>query len=322
MNFYPDNLLTALIFFLLTLSASGQAENSGSVSAKIYTETHTYITKNGQNLDMDIYLPDEDLVVDKPVLLYVHGGGFQGGKRNSKSNIDFCTRIAKNGFVAVSISYRLTRKNKKNGFGCECPASEKIKTFYAAVEDLQDATFYLIENRIEFGIDPQKIILAGSSAGAETVLNAAFEPPYCYGLNSGPVDYAGVISFAGAIPDTTKIFEESAIPSLLFHGTDDNLVPYSTAPHHYCDKNDVGYLVLHGSHTIAQKLDALNVPFWLHTTCGAAHELATLPKTKYFDAIIEFCNEFVLNSNGESRHTIIEGKKQNENFETFKFCVQ
>ena len=311
-----------ILLFLFVFSAEGQERYLAPMTSDIVVETHTYISKDGQNLDLDVYYPARDIETERPLILYVHGGGFQGGERNSEGNVEFCTRFASLGYVAASISYRLTRKDKEGGFGCQCPANEKLNTFYAAVEDLQDATFYLIENRMELGIDPQKIILAGSSAGAETVLNAAYEPPYCYGLDSGPVDYAGVISLAGAIPDTSKIYEESAIPSLLFHGTDDNLVPYATAPHHYCEKDQPGYLILHGSHTIAQKLKHLEIPYWLHTSCGAAHEIANKPKTEYFDVMIDFCYNFILNGTAESRHTIIEGKKQNTDYESYNFCEE
>jgi hypothetical protein len=72
---------------------------------------------------------------------------------------------------------------------------------------------------------------------------------------------------AGAIPDLEKIYAESAVPSLLFHGTCDELVPYATAPHRHCKEGQPGDLILHGSFDIAQKLQQLNKPFWLHTTC-------------------------------------------------------
>jgi acetyl esterase/lipase len=189
-------------------------------------------------------------------------------------------------------------------------------------EDIQDATFFLIQNLEQFSIDPQKIILAGSSAGAEAVLNTAYQPPYCYGLDSGPVSYAGVIGMAGAIPDTTTIYDESAVPSLLFHGTDDNLVPYATAPHHFCDKDKPGYLILHGSNTIVLKLQQLDVPYWLHTTCGGGHELANKPMQDYFDEIVDFCYTFVLKGDGDNRHTIVEGNQKEEGFEKFKFCTE
>ena len=164
-----------------------------------------------------------------------------------------------------------------------------------AGEDLQDATYFLIERWEQFAIDPHKIILAGSSAGAETVLNTAFQPPYCYGLDSGPVSYAGVISMAGAIPDTTLIYDDSAVPALLFHGTEDMSVPYATAPSGYCEEGQLGYLILNGSYTIAERLRELGKPYWLYTICGAGHEVHSLPMTAYFDDIMQFCCEFSYN---------------------------
>jgi hypothetical protein len=109
-----------------------------------------------------------------------------------------------------------------------------------------------------------KIILAGSSAGAEAVLHAAYwtandliDLPEQPAL---PEDfkYGGVISMAGALVDTNLITKENAIPTLLFHGTCDNLVPFGTAPHHYCDESDKGYLMLHGANSIAKRLHHLN----------------------------------------------------------------
>ncbi len=311
-----------LLFSIIILVTTSRAQEKyfQPFTNEISIETHTYATKDGQNLEMDIYLPQNDPDTDRPVFVYVHGGGFQGGTRNSDDIVQFCTNLAEYGYVVVSISYRLTRKDQPNGFGCDCPVSEKLVTFDAAVADIQDATFYLIQNYEYLGIDPQRIILAGSSAGAEAVLITSYSPPVCYDLPSGPVAYAGVIGMAGAIPDTSIIYDESAIPSLFFHGTDDNLVPYATAPHHYCEQNKPGYLILHGSHTLAQKLENLNVPYWLHTTCGGGHEMASNPMQNYFTEIVDFCYNFVLMDFGESRHTIVKSEKQNQKYEQFNFC--
>jgi len=314
--------LTFAVLFLFYSEIFSQERYNEVLFDEISVETHTYASKDGENLDLDIYTSEFDSETDRAVILYIHGGGFRGGERNSEKIQEFCTNLAGYGYVVVSMSYRLTRKDKETGFGCDCPELEKRSTFQAAVEDVQDATYYLIENRDLIGFNPQKIILAGSSAGAETALNTAYQPPYCYGLDSGPVSYAGVISMAGAIPDTTNIFEDSAIPSLLFHGTDDNLVPYGTAPHHYCNESDPGYLILHGAHTIAQKLNRLEVPHWLHTTCGGGHELSWKPMEEYFDEIVDFCNNFVMQENGEVRHTIVEGNQDTQTYEPYNFCEE
>jgi acetyl esterase/lipase len=290
------------------------------ITDSVLVETFSYSIKNGKDLELDIYSPFEDMEGNRATIIYVHGGGFQSGSRADKNNITFCKNLAELGYVSVSISYRLTRKDQPRGFGCDCPASKKLKTFAATVEDIQDATYFLIQNRESFGIDPQKIILSGSSAGAEAILNAGYQPPMCYDLPSGPVSYAGLISMAGAIPDTSIIYKETAIPSMFFHGTCDNLVPYASAPHHYCEKDKKGYLILHGSYTLAQKLQGLEVPYWLHTTCGGTHELAGKPMKTYFDDIKQFCYQFIINNNGEFKNTIIQGNQKKCDYKQFKFC--
>ena len=309
-----------LCFLSLNILAQERYKEEITDSAKV--ETFTYAFKDGKSLDMDVYSPTFDNQIQRPLIFYVHGGGFSGGKRNDPGIQVFCKKLARHGYVVSSISYRLTREGNESGFGCDCPAVDKRNTFNKAVEDLQDATFFMIQQRDKMGIDPQKIILSGSSAGAETVLNTAYQPSYCYGLDSGPVSYAGVISMAGAIPDTSRIFKESAIPSLLFHGTCDNLVPYATAPHRHCKEGQPGYLILHGSYTIAEKLKKLGTPYWLYTYCNASHEIAGKPMSDNFNDIIDFCYSYIVNKGTEQKTTIIKGDNKTCEYQSFNFCTE
>jgi predicted esterase len=308
------------VMTLISFQISAQHRYSGAMFDEINTETYTYATKNGEALKLDIYLPQNDPDNQRATVIYLHGGGFSTGTRDTEKIREFCTRLAGYGYVTVSMSYRLSRKNTTTGFGCDCTAEDKLNTFIGAIQDIQDASYFLVNNREQFGINPKKLILAGSSAGAEAALNAAYQPPMCYGLDSGPVSYAGVISMAGAIPDTVVIYEDSAIPSLFFHGTDDNLVPYATAPHRYCQKGQPGYLVLNGPNTIVQKLDKLRAPYWLHTTCGGGHEISDTPMTDYFDVITEFCQRFIINSEKTSVKTVVPGKQNGGIFGEYNFC--
>jgi acetyl esterase/lipase len=311
-----------VILLISSFHLEAQERYKEEITDSVKVETYTYAFKDNQSLDMDVYTPAIDNQTSRPLIFYVHGGGFSGGTRNDPGIQTFCRKLARRGYVVSSISYRLTRKGTETGFGCECTATDKLNTFNAAVEDLQDATFFMIQHRENMGFDPQKIIISGSSAGAEAVLNAAYQPPYCYGLDSGPVSYAGVISMAGAIPDTSRIFNESAIPSLLFHGTCDNLVPYATAPHHYCKEEDAGYLILHGAYTIAEKLKKLGTPSWLYTYCNAAHEIAGKPMTDNLNEIVEFCYSFVLNKATEQKTTIIKNNENSCDYQSFNFCSE
>jgi acetyl esterase/lipase len=315
-------LNTIVLLFVFCSGLLAQERYKDEITDSVRVETFTYAFKDGKSLDMDVYFPAFDNHALRPLIFYVHGGGFSGGSRNDGGIPVFCKKLARRGYVVSSISYRLLRQGTKTAFGCDCPAVDKLNTFNEAVKDLQDATFFMIKNRDKMGIDPQKIILSGSSAGAETVLNAAYQPPYCYGLDSGPVSYAGVISMAGAIPDTSRVYKESAIPSLLFHGTCDNLVPYATASHHYCQKSDAGYLVLYGAYTIAQKLKKLGTPYWLYTYCNAAHEIAGKPMSDNFNEIIDFCYSYIIKKGTEQRTTVIKSNNKTCEYQTFNFCTE
>ncbi len=305
---------------LFSINSSAQERYKAEITDSVRVETYTYAVRDGQSLDIDVYLPAFDNQAKRPLILYVHGGGFTGGKRDDSGIPTFCKKLAQHGYVSASMSYRLTRQGTETGFGCDCKAVDKLNTLNKAAEDVQDATFFMIKNIDKMGIDPQKIILAGSSAGAEAVLNAAYRAPMCYGLDSGPVAYAGVISMAGAVPDTSRIYKESAIPSLLFHGTCDNLVPYATAPHRYCKEKQAGYLIMNGGFTIAEKLKKLGTPYWLYTYCNAAHEIAGKPMTDNFNEIIDFCFSFVVNKGTEQKTTIIKTENKPCEYQTFNFC--
>ena len=311
--------LFTITFFLSFFVANSQERYLEEIVDTVDVGTYTYVVKDGEQLNMDIYQPMYDAEFERPVIMYVHGGGFEGGARDEPNIQEFCKRMARRGYVVASVSYRLTRKGTDTGFGCDCPANAKMATYDKVVADLQDATYFLIEQREMLGIDPQKIILSGSDAGAEAVLNTAYTSPTCYDLESGPVAYAGVIAMAGAIPDLNRIYDESAIPSMFFHGTCDDLVPYGTAPHHYCKEDDVGFLVLNGSSAIAEKLQSLDTPYWLYTVCGGDHSVAVSPMIDYFEEIMQFCFDYAINGENNQIHTVVSGAQECD-LETSNYC--
>lgn len=209
--------------------------------------------------------------VKKPLIVLVHGGGFYAGRRDGAGEEKFSREMAQKGYEVASISYRLTRKG--TGFGCDCPARDKITTFLKATEDLMAAVDFLEENP-EFDFDRDQIFLVGSSAGAETVLTAAYMTGHYEFKTIEPQKFAGVISLAGALIDSDYITPQNAIPALLVHGEKDKLVPFGTAPHHYCDPSAAGYLMLDGSDTIAERLEVLGTSYILAEDPEGNHDWA------------------------------------------------
>lgn len=259
-------------------------------------KTHTYAIKNSDSLKLDIYTPNtiED-TTKLPVVIWMHGGGFAGGSRAGHDEQQLMKYLTGNGFIGVSISYRLLRKGSKTGFGCKCSKEEKLFTFAKAAEDFLDATNYIIQNSDSLHINSEKIIAGGSSAGAEAVLSAVYMKDYFIEDTTiyDNINYAGVISFAGAMVDEEFITKENAVPTILFHGTKDSIVPFSKAPHHLCKLNDKGYLILNGSEVIFMRLEKLNTSYYLFRVEGGQHEVASIPFHE-LDNITQFINNTIL----------------------------
>lgn len=277
-----------LVITLFTFSTSNFAQEAN----KDIDDTIVYAIKDGKDLYLDIYNPEMSADEVKPVIVLMHGGGFAYGSPRHESLVKFAKVANEKGYIAVSISYRLTRKGKS--FSCDFEASGKIETFQKSAEDFMDAVSYLVKHSDELQIDPSKIVVGGSSAGAEAVLSAVYNKSLMFKDSSrySDITISAVLSLAGAIVDARYITEQSAIPAVFFHGTADKLVPYATAPHHYCAETEPGYIFLDGSRTLADKLAELNSSYLLITYEGAGHEISgvqfdQLDKTfDFFDRIL------------------------------------
>lgn len=281
------NKLIIIFLVLVTCSLSAQTK-----------KTYTYAIKGKDTLKLDVYTPKKIKKTDSlPVVLWMHGGGFSGGSRANKDEVKMMEYLTSKDYIGISISYRLLRKGTKTGFGCDCSKSDKLETFKEAAKDYLDAAKFVLDNKDLIQANPTKIIAGGSSAGAEAVLNAVFMKHY-FIENTVPyenVKFAGVFSLAGALVDANYITKSNAIPTVLFHGTDDNLVPYGSAPHHYCEPNQPGYLILDGSESIAQKLDNLGASYYFNKVVGGRHELSSIPFSQ-LDRVFSFFDKTIFNS--------------------------
>jgi len=111
-----------------------------------------YTRVNGWEGRMDVYLPPAANGAS-PVVLNIHGGGWNHGTKESQTGFN---TFFKNGFAVVNIEYRLTGQ----------------ATAPAAVEDVRCALIYVTRHVKEWNIDPNKIVVMGSSAGGHLALMA------------------------------------------------------------------------------------------------------------------------------------------------------
>lgn len=281
------------ILLFLPVCLIAQTRYVDDTFSSVLTTTYQYSIKGTDSLNLDFYEPENDILKKRPIMIFMHGGGFAIGKRDDDEIIKLATSFAKKGYLVASISYRLSRKGK--GFDCNTLVSDKMDAFRFGGEDLLDAILFLIDKRKSLRIDSKKIVLAGSSAGAEAILMATYNKDLFFKVNKRyqSIRPSAIISLAGALTNLELITKKNAYPGLFFHGTEDPLVPYKTAAHHYCDPEKAGYLILHGSKSISDKLKSLNASYLLYTIEGAKHDIFEITEEK-IQTITYFLQEVVI----------------------------
>ncbi|GIU86096.1 MAG: hypothetical protein KatS3mg009_0611 [Acidimicrobiia bacterium] len=176
-------------------------------------------------LRLDVYEPTGDRVVARPAIVWVHGGGFSGGDKTSPEIVDQANTFARMGYLNVSIAYRLA----PGGCSAAAPTASCLRAIVDAQHDAQAAVRFLRANAARYRVDPARIAIAGTSAGAITALNVGFnatDPG-----SSGNPGYSSAVGAAVSLSGAKILGTADAAdaPSLLFHGTVDPLVPYQWA---------------------------------------------------------------------------------------------
>ena len=171
----------------------------------------------------DVFTPQTAAVHSRPVLLFVHGGGFTGGARKLSPDSPFYDNVGiwavRNGYVGVTMSYRLAPQNR----------------WPAGPEDIGRAVEWLQRTISAKGGDPARIFLMGHSAGATHVAgyvsHLQFGPGARLGiraaiiisgtfdvtLGSASADEQSFVEREAAyfIEDPARQSEQSSVPGLL-----------------------------------------------------------------------------------------------------------
>ncbi|WP_372807659.1 prolyl oligopeptidase family serine peptidase [Pontiella sp.] len=154
--------IVLLLGLLAGVACRGEIEWAGETVADV-----AYKQVGKQRLAMDIYMPPSGKSEAAPVLYYVHGGGWAAGSKD-KGGLPLMRpvflQVAEKGVVCVSINYRLFNKN--NGVRMrDC------------VTDAMDGLRFLKKNAAQYGIDPDRIVVWGDSAGGQLAQMLALADP-------------------------------------------------------------------------------------------------------------------------------------------------
>ncbi|WP_462264961.1 alpha/beta hydrolase [Mucilaginibacter sp.] len=225
------------------------------------------VSDKDKTYQYDFYQPEGDDAAKRPLVIWMHGGGFKFGSKADKDVTLWSQTFAQRGYVCASINYTLNKSLSFNYAGTK-------KNCYVAIENLKQAIAYFKANAARYRIDTSRIILGGNSAGGMTALQAAYcNPADLIKLGQettpgirpeGRVKALAVINFWGALFDINYL-QNARVPIVSAHGSEDGNVPFTQK----VDENGGIY----GSKAIQQKATALKIPNNLKVFQGYAHQL-------------------------------------------------
>jgi len=175
MHFFPARSL--LVFLVVCGSClrplAGAAEADRRVTADL-----AFLAADRKE-KLDLYLPEPPAAGKlSPAVVWIHGGGWSGGTKNEARAKNICGILARAGYVAISVDYRL-------GEGA----------WPTNLFDCKNAVRHLRAHAAKYQLDPNRIAVAGGSAGGHLALMVAltagkdgFEP------TGAETPYAGVSS--------------------------------------------------------------------------------------------------------------------------------
>jgi acetyl esterase/lipase len=223
---------------------------------------------------LDLYVQyARDFKVRRPGVLFIHGGGFTAGDKAEYRSASVSADLARAGYVVVSCNYVLGAK-------------DKLGVWPRNIADCRDAVRWMRANADALGIDPDRIAVAGGSAGGYLALMVGLsddktgpggDPSAKHSAKvSAVIDMYGVVNFSkhgkGVVPGVSAADQAAYLPE------------------NQCDVKDPAVLILHGtadttvdiaqSDAMAKALRAAKVPHEYIVVDGAPHTFDLHPKGK------------------------------------------
>jgi acetyl esterase/lipase len=253
-----------------------------------------YKNINGKSLQLDLYRL-KDLYFPAPLLIFIHGGGWKGGQRSDY--LPYLLAFAQKGYVTATVSYRLLNDGP----------------YPACAEDITDAIKWFFRNAGAFGYDPDRIAVIGGSAGSHLAMLAGYgwmnktEAGDSTGISQTGQRIKAIVEIYGPTDLTTEYARNHPlVTSFLAHSYAEAPELYKDAsPVTYLDKNDPPTLILHGTSDnlvpvsqaklLKHRLDSLGVPAVLCTMPLWPHTMDIVKRVNDYSQVmmLEFFDKYL-----------------------------
>ncbi|MES2630661.1 MAG: alpha/beta hydrolase [Patescibacteria group bacterium] len=181
-----------------------------------------YCSTDNKSQTLDLITPKEKIYETNPLIIYVHGGGWNAGDKENSITDEYAAQMAELGIVAASLDYRLS--------------SEAI--YPAQNEDITCAINFLVTNAHTYEFDVSKMIIMGDSAGGQLAAMEAI---------AGNHEYLGVIMAYGVSDLNKQITEEKDKNAVEYLGSKATELAESDSPAFAKSYPDTSFLLIHGT---------------------------------------------------------------------------
>ncbi|MEO2017825.1 MAG: alpha/beta hydrolase [Fuerstiella sp.] len=254
-----------------------------------------YATVGEQELRLDVYTPQKTRTAQKsPVIVWIHGGAWRAGSKNKVP----VAKLVDRGFAIASVDYRLS----------------PVAKFPAQIHDIKAAIRFLRANAATYRLDPDRFVIAGSSAGGHLaalvgVSNGVAELEGTVGKHATQSsDVQSIVSFYGAANLQTILSQSTPhglsvrVPALelLLGGQpiDQPDLAKLASPVAHVDASDPPLLLIHGdqdpqmpinqAHELHGKYKQLRLTVDFEVVHGGAHGGKRFFDDRMLDRVAEF----------------------------------
>jgi len=233
-----------------------------------------YVEGGGPQQQLDLYVPTQGK--NMPLIVYVHGGGWEHGDKAGDSLNPYNLQLLWDGYAVASVNYRLA------------PAA----IWPTQIQDCKAAIRWLKAHSHQYGYDPNRIAAIGQSVGGHLAamlgatsgsktfevgenLDSSSDVTCVVNLFGAVADFATFAKYredmglgenfsflGGSVKDHTDLARSASLvnyvhaeepPMLVVHGTADHLVPYIQAD------------------LLVEAMDKAGAPYYFHTVVGGGH---------------------------------------------------
>ncbi len=228
-------ILYSLILLLVSFAA--WAKKDYTVTKDIPYMSASLVGFDKPSHALDVYAPNKVAGKKNKVLIFIHGGAWKVGSKDSHRHRNVGKSFAKNGIVAVIINYRLWPETK----------------YYGMAEDCAKAFAWVVKNIEQYGGDKNEIYISGHSAGGHLAALITTDSSYLMkeGFQQNPIKGC-ILNDPFGLNMLEYLGPANPVDAFLFNiiFTDLPSEWKKASPYYHIEKDKVRYYILHGGITM------------------------------------------------------------------------